>query len=125
MSSLAIKEKRKTSRTTTHELEIIDQIVTVPHMGIPPVALLGPVETVGGFSWWLRAAPPVGCPSAPGLCLQNNVVGRLCNECAEGSFHLSTRNPDGCLKCFCMGVSRQCTSSSWSRAQVPLWGRRG
>uniref|UniRef100_H0W6G2 Basement membrane-specific heparan sulfate proteoglycan core protein n=1 Tax=Cavia porcellus TaxID=10141 RepID=H0W6G2_CAVPO len=57
--------------------------------------------------------------SAGEACLcKNNVVGRLCNECAEGSFHLSTRNPDGCLKCFCMGVSRQCTSSSWSRAQV-------
>ncbi|XP_073089464.1 basement membrane-specific heparan sulfate proteoglycan core protein isoform X4 [Manis javanica] len=54
----------------------------------------------------------------PALCPQNNVVGRLCNECVAGSFHLSARNPDGCLKCFCMGVSRQCTSSSWSRAQV-------
>ncbi|XP_049734158.1 basement membrane-specific heparan sulfate proteoglycan core protein isoform X9 [Elephas maximus indicus] len=54
----------------------------------------------------------------PALCLQNNVVGRLCNECADGSFNLNARNPDGCLKCFCMGVSRQCTSSSWSRAQV-------
>ncbi|KAI4587988.1 hypothetical protein MJG53_002396 [Ovis ammon polii x Ovis aries] len=51
------------------------------------------------------------------LC-KNNVVGRLCNECVAGSFHLSARNPDGCLKCFCMGVSRQCTSSSWRRAQV-------
>uniref|UniRef100_A0A8C7C7Q3 Basement membrane-specific heparan sulfate proteoglycan core protein n=1 Tax=Neovison vison TaxID=452646 RepID=A0A8C7C7Q3_NEOVI len=50
---------------------------------------------------------------------KNNVVGRLCNECVAGSFHLNARNPDGCLKCFCMGVSRQCTSSSWSRAQVP------
>ncbi|XP_059546878.1 basement membrane-specific heparan sulfate proteoglycan core protein isoform X8 [Myotis daubentonii] len=49
---------------------------------------------------------------------KNNVVGRLCNECITGSFHLSARNPEGCLKCFCMGVSRQCTSSSWSRAQV-------
>ncbi|XP_058532481.1 basement membrane-specific heparan sulfate proteoglycan core protein isoform X2 [Ochotona princeps] len=49
---------------------------------------------------------------------KNNVVGRLCNECADGSFHLSKQNPDGCLKCFCMGVSRQCSSSSWSRAQV-------
>ncbi|XP_070366844.1 basement membrane-specific heparan sulfate proteoglycan core protein isoform X8 [Equus asinus] len=54
----------------------------------------------------------------PALCLQNNVVGRLCNECVAGSFHLSAHNPDGCLKCFCMGVSRQCTSSTWNRAQV-------
>uniref|UniRef100_A0A8C5LBW9 Basement membrane-specific heparan sulfate proteoglycan core protein n=1 Tax=Jaculus jaculus TaxID=51337 RepID=A0A8C5LBW9_JACJA len=49
---------------------------------------------------------------------KNNVVGRLCNECADGSFHLSARNPDGCLKCFCMGVSRHCSSSTWNRAQV-------
>ncbi|KAL0605183.1 Basement membrane-specific heparan sulfate proteoglycan core protein [Plecturocebus cupreus] len=75
-------------------------------------------KTGGGFGLKLQAAPAMGCPSAPTLCLQNNVVGRLCNECANGSFHLSTQNPDGCLKCFCMGVSRQCTSSSWSRAQV-------
>uniref|UniRef100_A0A4X2MBN1 Basement membrane-specific heparan sulfate proteoglycan core protein n=1 Tax=Vombatus ursinus TaxID=29139 RepID=A0A4X2MBN1_VOMUR len=47
-----------------------------------------------------------------------NVVGRLCNECSDGTFHLSAKNPDGCLKCFCMGVSRFCTSSSWSRDQV-------
>ncbi|XP_072465307.1 basement membrane-specific heparan sulfate proteoglycan core protein isoform X4 [Notamacropus eugenii] len=47
-----------------------------------------------------------------------NVVGRLCNECSDGTFHLSANNPDGCLKCFCMGVSRYCTSSSWSRDQV-------
>jgi hypothetical protein len=60
----------------------------------------------------------------PSLCPQNNVVGRLCNECSDGSFHLSKQNPDGCLKCFCMGVSRQCSSSSWSRAQVPARGRQ-
>ncbi|XP_056651604.1 basement membrane-specific heparan sulfate proteoglycan core protein isoform X6 [Monodelphis domestica] len=47
-----------------------------------------------------------------------NVVGRLCNECSDGTFHLSASNPDGCLKCFCMGVSRYCTSSSWNRDQV-------
>uniref|UniRef100_A0A7M4G0V1 Basement membrane-specific heparan sulfate proteoglycan core protein n=1 Tax=Crocodylus porosus TaxID=8502 RepID=A0A7M4G0V1_CROPO len=51
-------------------------------------------------------------------CPPPNVRGRLCNECAAGAFHLSNANPDGCLKCFCMGVSRQCASSSWSRDQV-------
>lgn len=50
--------------------------------------------------------------------LQPNVTGRQCDECAVGTFHLSDANPDGCLKCFCMGVSRQCASSSWSRDQV-------
>ncbi|XP_067328854.1 basement membrane-specific heparan sulfate proteoglycan core protein isoform X5 [Anolis sagrei] len=47
-----------------------------------------------------------------------NVMGRFCNECATGTFHLSQHNPEGCLRCFCMGVSRQCASSSWSRDQV-------
>uniref|UniRef100_A0A7M4G0T5 Basement membrane-specific heparan sulfate proteoglycan core protein n=1 Tax=Crocodylus porosus TaxID=8502 RepID=A0A7M4G0T5_CROPO len=57
--------------------------------------------------------------SSGGACLcKPNVRGRLCNECAAGAFHLSNANPDGCLKCFCMGVSRQCASSSWSRDQV-------
>uniref|UniRef100_A0A452GNZ3 Basement membrane-specific heparan sulfate proteoglycan core protein n=1 Tax=Gopherus agassizii TaxID=38772 RepID=A0A452GNZ3_9SAUR len=47
-----------------------------------------------------------------------NVAGRLCNECTSGAFHLSEQNPDGCLKCFCMGVSQQCASSYWNREQV-------
>ncbi|XP_066493850.1 basement membrane-specific heparan sulfate proteoglycan core protein isoform X4 [Tiliqua scincoides] len=57
--------------------------------------------------------------SLEGACqCKPNVMGRLCNECATGTFHLSHKNPDGCLRCFCMGVSRQCASSSWSRDQV-------
>ncbi|CAM4577609.1 unnamed protein product [Lepidochelys kempii] len=57
--------------------------------------------------------------STGGSCrCKPNVVGRLCNECTPGAFYLSDQNPDGCLKCFCMGVSRQCASSSWNREQV-------
>lgn len=75
---------------------------------------------------WIQVLVPVDQPAAPLQTLrpQNNVVGRLCNECSDGSFHLSKQNPDGCLKCFCMGVSRQCSSSSWSRAQVPARGQQ-
>uniref|UniRef100_A0A670K7D7 Heparan sulfate proteoglycan 2 n=1 Tax=Podarcis muralis TaxID=64176 RepID=A0A670K7D7_PODMU len=56
-----------------------------------------------------------------------NVMGQSCNECATGSFHLSHANPEGCLRCFCMGVSRQCSSSSWNRDQVlpPGAGKAG
>uniref|UniRef100_A0A3B3SE98 Cell adhesion molecule-related/down-regulated by oncogenes n=1 Tax=Paramormyrops kingsleyae TaxID=1676925 RepID=A0A3B3SE98_9TELE len=50
--------------------------------------------------------------------LQSNVVGALCDECRSSSFHLTEDNPDGCLQCFCMGVTKQCTSSTWSRDQV-------
>ncbi|KAL8198220.1 UNVERIFIED_CONTAM: Basement membrane-specific heparan sulfate proteoglycan core protein, partial [Gekko kuhli] len=57
--------------------------------------------------------------SSGGACrCKPNVMGRLCDECTSGTFHLSHKNPEGCLKCFCMGVSRQCASSSWHRDQV-------
>uniref|UniRef100_A0A8C5EK91 Heparan sulfate proteoglycan 2 n=1 Tax=Gouania willdenowi TaxID=441366 RepID=A0A8C5EK91_GOUWI len=50
--------------------------------------------------------------------LQNNVAGSFCDECKPGFFHLSEANPEGCMRCFCMGVTKQCASSSWSREQV-------
>ncbi|XP_072101165.1 basement membrane-specific heparan sulfate proteoglycan core protein isoform X3 [Mobula birostris] len=54
-----------------------------------------------------------------GYCVcKPNVVGRLCNECKTGSFNLDDSNVDGCLKCFCMGNSKDCASSSWHRDQV-------
>ncbi|XP_077787120.1 basement membrane-specific heparan sulfate proteoglycan core protein-like isoform X2 [Podarcis muralis] len=57
--------------------------------------------------------------ASDGACqCKPNVMGQSCNECATGSFHLSHANPEGCLRCFCMGVSRQCSSSSWNRDQV-------
>lgn len=51
-------------------------------------------------------------------CVQNNVAGARCDECKPGFFHLSGANPDGCLRCFCMGVTKQCASSTWSRHQA-------
>ncbi|XP_051280132.1 basement membrane-specific heparan sulfate proteoglycan core protein isoform X12 [Dicentrarchus labrax] len=55
--------------------------------------------------------------SRPCSC-KNNVVGTLCDECKPGFFHLSEANPEGCLRCFCMGVTKQCASSTWNRDQV-------
>ncbi|XP_067302205.1 basement membrane-specific heparan sulfate proteoglycan core protein isoform X7 [Pseudorasbora parva] len=55
--------------------------------------------------------------SKPCYC-KANVVGALCDECKIGTFHLAGNNPEGCLQCFCMGVSKQCASSTWSRNQV-------
>ncbi|XP_040441615.1 LOW QUALITY PROTEIN: basement membrane-specific heparan sulfate proteoglycan core protein [Falco naumanni] len=62
-----------------------------------------------------------GKDDAGGKCrCKPNVRGRLCDACAAGTFHLSAANPDGCLQCFCMGVSRHCASSAWHRHQVLL-----
>uniref|UniRef100_A0A8C2WMG3 Heparan sulfate proteoglycan 2 n=1 Tax=Cyclopterus lumpus TaxID=8103 RepID=A0A8C2WMG3_CYCLU len=47
-----------------------------------------------------------------------NVAGTVCDECKAGFFHLSENNPEGCLRCFCMGVTKQCASSTWNRDQV-------
>ncbi|KAK3547531.1 hypothetical protein QTP86_021514, partial [Hemibagrus guttatus] len=47
-----------------------------------------------------------------------NVAGALCDECKPGTFHLSAGNPEGCLQCFCMGVTKECASSTWTRDQV-------
>ncbi|XP_068097693.1 basement membrane-specific heparan sulfate proteoglycan core protein isoform X5 [Hyperolius riggenbachi] len=56
--------------------------------------------------------------SASACVCKAQVSGKLCNECKTGTFYLSERNPEGCLKCFCMGVTRQCSSSNWNREQV-------
>ncbi|XP_053096922.1 basement membrane-specific heparan sulfate proteoglycan core protein isoform X13 [Pangasianodon hypophthalmus] len=59
----------------------------------------------------------ISSSSRPCNC-KANVAGALCNECKPGSFHLSAGNPEGCLQCFCMGVTKQCASSTWTRHQV-------
>ncbi|KAL7864275.1 hypothetical protein AOLI_G00156950 [Acnodon oligacanthus] len=57
--------------------------------------------------------------SSSRLCnCKPKVAGGLCDECKPGSFHLTAGNPDGCLQCFCMGVTQQCASSTWTRDQV-------
>ncbi|KAG7472084.1 hypothetical protein MATL_G00104850 [Megalops atlanticus] len=59
----------------------------------------------------------VNSSNRPCTC-KPNVVGALCDECKIGSFHMTEANPDGCLQCFCMGVTKQCASSTWSRDQI-------
>ncbi|XP_068454510.1 basement membrane-specific heparan sulfate proteoglycan core protein isoform X9 [Clinocottus analis] len=62
--------------------------------------------------------------SRPCSC-KNNVAGTVCDECKAGFFHLSETNPEGCLRCFCMGVTKQCASSTWNRDQVRGGGVNG
>ncbi|KAJ8016910.1 hypothetical protein DPEC_G00012250 [Dallia pectoralis] len=59
----------------------------------------------------------VNSNSRPCSC-KSNVVGSQCDACKSGTFHLNAANPEGCLQCFCMGVTKQCASSTWSRDQV-------
>ncbi|XP_045541991.1 basement membrane-specific heparan sulfate proteoglycan core protein isoform X1 [Papilio machaon] len=50
--------------------------------------------------------PPDEC-----IC-KDNVEGRFCDQCKNGSFYLSQDFRQGCALCFCSAVSQQCTSST-------------
>uniref|UniRef100_A0A914VQP3 Laminin EGF-like domain-containing protein n=1 Tax=Plectus sambesii TaxID=2011161 RepID=A0A914VQP3_9BILA len=43
------------------------------------------------------------------------VTGPNCDQCIANSFHFSPANPQGCIPCFCSGVTQDCSSSSWYR----------
>ncbi|KAL3120703.1 hypothetical protein niasHT_007995 [Heterodera trifolii] len=65
-------------------------------------------------------------PQHDGRCdCKPNVVGVTCDRCAPEAFNLSPQNPQGCLRCFCSGVTRVCESSHWRRNRVELDYARG
>ena len=45
-------------------------------------------------------------------------MGTFCSECDEGSFYLSEQHEFGCVRCFCMGHTKICDSTTYNRAQV-------
>lgn len=53
--------------------------------------------------------PPDEC-----VC-KDNVQGRYCDQCKNGSFYLSNDFRHGCALCFCSGVSQQCMISNLRR----------
>ncbi|XP_065678288.1 basement membrane-specific heparan sulfate proteoglycan core protein isoform X1 [Hydra vulgaris] len=50
------------------------------------------------------------CNNSTCLC-KKNVIGEKCSHCKPGSFYLHKKNKDGCLKCWCFGVTDVCKSS--------------
>ena len=50
--------------------------------------------------------------------LQRFVTGPDCNQCQRETFYLHERNYYGCIRCFCMGITADCTSSDLYRSQV-------
>uniref|UniRef100_A0A3Q4M2R1 Laminin subunit alpha-2 n=1 Tax=Neolamprologus brichardi TaxID=32507 RepID=A0A3Q4M2R1_NEOBR len=49
----------------------------------------------------------------PCIC-KENVEGENCDRCKLGFYNLQESNRRGCEKCSCMGVSSQCTASTWT-----------
>lgn len=53
------------------------------------------------------------------LTIQEGVDGANCDGCHKGFFSFNVENANGgCLQCFCMGITRECTSSTFQRNQV-------
>ncbi|KAH8040087.1 hypothetical protein HPB51_009343 [Rhipicephalus microplus] len=48
------------------------------------------------------------------------VTGASCDQCKANSFHLHPSSPLGCVECFCMGITKSCTSSFYHREQEVL-----
>uniref|UniRef100_A0A8C7Z5D4 Basement membrane-specific heparan sulfate proteoglycan core protein n=1 Tax=Oryzias sinensis TaxID=183150 RepID=A0A8C7Z5D4_9TELE len=57
----------------------------------------------------------------PCVC-KENVEGGNCDRCKLGFYNLQHDNPRGCEKCFCMGVSSQCSASAWTYQNSSLLG---
>nr|XP_032526331.1 basement membrane-specific heparan sulfate proteoglycan core protein [Danaus plexippus plexippus] len=61
---------------------------------------------------------PVGTSHVrpPDECVcKENVQGRYCDQCKNGSFYLSNDFRHGCALCFCSGVSQECRISNLRR----------
>ncbi|XP_041377591.1 basement membrane-specific heparan sulfate proteoglycan core protein-like isoform X3 [Gigantopelta aegis] len=71
--------------------------------------------------------PNTQCDPATQQCqCKAYVQGQKCRHCVEGYFNLDERNTQGCLACFCMGITNQCSSSSYYRDTIrPLWANDG
>ncbi|XP_055844274.1 basement membrane-specific heparan sulfate proteoglycan core protein isoform X29 [Episyrphus balteatus] len=60
----------------------------------------------------LNARPDGSCEC------KSHTTGARCDECAASSFFLNSFTYSGCIECFCMGISKQCSSSSWYRSLI-------
>ncbi|XP_078373908.1 laminin subunit alpha-like [Oculina patagonica] len=48
---------------------------------------------------------------------KNNSAGLLCDECKSGYFYLTSNNPEGCTNCVCMGITSNCSSTTYHHKQ--------
>ncbi|WKX94185.1 hypothetical protein Q1695_011444 [Nippostrongylus brasiliensis] len=65
-------------------------------------------------------------PGHDGRCqCKTYAQGANCDQCPPHSFYMSQANPQGCIPCFCSGVTQQCQSSSFRRQLVEINYPRG
>ncbi|XP_061568927.1 laminin subunit alpha-1 [Cololabis saira] len=91
------------------------------HYGYPACSACG--CDVAGTDATFCNSTTRACDCGPtGECVcKAGVSGRRCEECVSGWFGLSAENPDGCSRCFCSGLSRDCEEQGGlSRVQISL-----
>ncbi|CAJ0956023.1 unnamed protein product, partial [Ranitomeya imitator] len=86
-----------------------------PTRGQPCTPTPGPST---GCQCDLRGSVNTTCDSHRQCPCKPHVEGLSCSTCRPSHFYLSADHPDGCLPCFCMGVTQQCSSSSYHRELV-------
>ncbi|XP_046437149.1 basement membrane-specific heparan sulfate proteoglycan core protein-like isoform X37 [Daphnia pulex] len=59
-----------------------------------------------------------GSSTSSGCICKDLVTGPRCDQCKPNTFHLNPDNQDGCINCFCMGITKTCTASTWFRQQI-------
>jgi len=70
-----------------------------------------------------RGSMSADCPQS-GFCdCKQNVEGRNCNRCRPGTFGLGLDDSEGCLNCFCSGVTDECSEARlyWSTLRMPIY----
>ena len=82
------------------------------------------------FIVFLTVVTPCQCDSRGSLssecdfnqnCLCKTYVrGINCDQCSEGYYNLDANNANGCTQCYCWGVTRRCSSSSYFRHQISM-----
>lgn len=51
---------------------------------------------------------------------KRNVEGPGCNRCRPSTYGLRAENIDGCIECYCSGVTDQCHESTLYVQQIPI-----
>ncbi|XP_071582358.1 basement membrane-specific heparan sulfate proteoglycan core protein isoform X12 [Temnothorax nylanderi] len=63
-----------------------------------------------------------GASCVDGRCeCKRNVEGPECNRCRPSTYGLRAENIDGCIECYCSGVTDQCHESTLYVQQIPMW----
>uniref|UniRef100_A0A0N5BQ59 Basement membrane proteoglycan n=1 Tax=Strongyloides papillosus TaxID=174720 RepID=A0A0N5BQ59_STREA len=93
--------------------DCIVRIVNIPAPQPPPALPRHQCDPIGSATTF--ADPHTGTCQCKPL-----VTGPSCNQCKPGSYHLTEKSSHGCLKCFCFGITDQCTSSRLYRTKEKL-----